>query len=110
MVMNVILRHAASGFCYGGRGYWVNGPELALDLRTIEDAVEAAREEDFGGMEVVAGFGDPECELVLPLRRNGTSRGKAPARSLSGGCQPAPRSLSQATSRLPPPSRAPGLT
>jgi len=75
--MSVILRHAPSGFYYGGREFWVNGPALAFDLGTIEGASDAAKEEDFGGLEIVVSFGDPDCELVLPLRRTGRSRGNA---------------------------------
>ncbi len=67
--MQVILRHAFTGFFYAGPHCWVNGPERALDLQTIENAIETAREEGFGRMEVVAGFEDPVCELVLPLQR-----------------------------------------
>jgi hypothetical protein len=59
-----------TGFFYAGPHCWVTGLEQARDLRTIENAIETAREEDFGRMEVVAGFDDPECELVLALERN----------------------------------------
>jgi hypothetical protein len=88
--MTVILRHAMSGYCYGGGRLWLSGPKDALDLETIERAVETARAEDFGGTEVVACFGDPDCELVLPVKRKEKSGGEtAPARS-KGDARPPP--------------------
>lgn len=71
--MSVILRHALSGFFYGGPHCWVNGPARARDLGTIERAIETGKEEEFGQMEVVAWPEHPECQLVLPLRSSGTS-------------------------------------
>lgn len=98
----MVLRHARSGFFYGGRGMWVDGPSLALDLRTIERAVDAARDEDFGGLEVVACYGDPDCEFVLSVRWTGTNRGKD-ARARSGSVAiPPPAILPGGTIRLPP--------
>ena len=108
--MIVILRHALSAFYYADRKCWVNGPALALDLGTIEAATEAAKEEDFGGMEIVASFDEPDCELVLPLRRNGTRSGKAaPARS-QVLASTLPPDLAGASTPFPPGLDAPGLT
>ena len=72
-MMSVILRHALSGFFYGGAHCWVNGPARALDLGTIERAIETGKEEAFGQMEVVAWPEHPECQLVLPLEARRTS-------------------------------------
>ena len=66
--MRVILRHAGIGLYYAGRRQWVNHPESALDLETIERATELGREESFGEMEIVVTYDDPCRELVLPLR------------------------------------------
>lgn len=107
---SVILRHAPSGFCYGGQKCWVQAPARALDLVTIERAGEAAREEDFGGMEIVVSYDDPVCELVLPLSHTGTRRGKAaPALSQLSVSLPAPI-VSGGSTRLPPPLSAGWLT
>ncbi len=76
--MCVILRHAFTGFFYGGRHCWVNGRERAADLGTIEHAVETGLEERFGRMEVVAWPGDPDCQLVLPLPGSETSEPRTP--------------------------------
>ena len=53
---------------------------LALDLHTIEAACDATKDEHFGGMEVVACFGDPDCEFVVPLAR----RARGPRRGVVG--------------------------
>jgi hypothetical protein len=76
--VNVILRHAYTGFFYGGRHCWVNGRERAVDLGTIERAVETGVEERFGQMEIVAWPGDPDCQFVLPLRCDAGDRPSAP--------------------------------
>ena len=34
---------------------------------TIERATELSRDENFDQMEVLVDYGDPSCELVLPL-------------------------------------------
>jgi len=44
-------------------------------LQTIERAAELSRDENFEQMEIVVGYEDPMCELVLPLRTK-----KAPAK------------------------------
>ena len=110
MLMNVLLRHFPSGFCYGGRGCWVNDPERALDLRTIEGATLAAKAEDFGGMEIVVGFGDPDCEFVLLLRPYGKRGYRAAAVRFQAVAVQAPASLTTVTRPIPPPSGSPGMT
>jgi hypothetical protein len=104
--MSVILRHAPSGFCYGGQKCWVNGSGHALDLGTIERAGEAAREEDFGGMEIVVSFDDPVCELVLPLSPTGTRGSKTVPIRLQVVVGLPPPNLFGAIPRLPPPLSA----
>ncbi len=71
--MRVILHHALTGFFYGGPHCWVNGPERAADLGSIEHAIEIGKEEAFGQMEVVAWPDQPECQLVIPLPSGGPS-------------------------------------
>jgi len=90
--MSVLLRHGGSRFYYGGQSCWVDGPRQALDLGTIERAVDAGREQGFGGMEIVACFGEPDCELVLPLGFNRAGRGTATADPSEAVASP-PRSL-----------------
>ena len=101
-IMLVVLGYALSGFYYAGRKLWVNGPSVALDLRTIERAAEAAREEDFGGMEIVACYRDPDCDFVLPLKRTGTSRGKAAFVGSQPVAIPPPPILAGESTPLPP--------
>lgn len=108
--MNVVLRNAPSGFYYGGQKSWVNDRENALDLGTIEDAVEAGRAEGFGRMEIVVSYDDPVCELVLPVRPNWASRARAAAARSHVVVILPPLGSSGGTARLPPPSCAPGLT
>jgi hypothetical protein len=69
--MRVILRHPEIGLYYAGRKHWVGSPGSALDLGTIERAIELSREESFEEMDVVVTCDDPTRELVLPLRRKG---------------------------------------
>ena len=108
--MGVFLRHGGSRLYYGGRRCWVAGPGRAVDLGTMERAVEAGREEDFGGMEIVAYFGDPDCEFVLPLPRIGRGRSEAAgARSQPVGI-PSRAVLPGVTTPAAAPRRAAGLT
>ena len=93
--MNVILRHAYTGFFYGGRHCWVNGRDRAVDLGTIEHAMETGLEERFGRMEVVAWPGDPDCQLVLRLPPSETSQPSTPlVEAPSSSSTPVPASRS----------------
>ena len=99
----VILRNCLSGFCYAGETSWVNDRDRALDLGTVEDAVEAGRRVGFGAMEVVVTYDDPLCEMVFPLkpredmtcrsRKRPRAQGRVsePPSVLSAGTSPAPR-------------------
>ena len=75
--MSVILRQAETGLYYTGRGCWVNNPRSALDLETVEHAVETGRAEHVGEVQIVAQFEHPAVELVFPVQLNGTSNGGA---------------------------------
>jgi len=75
--MRVLLRNSRIGLYYAGRKHWVGKPNAAEDLQTIERAAEVSRDENFDEMEVLVDYGDPVCELVLPL---GTH--KAPSNEL----------------------------
>ncbi len=77
--MRVVLRRRESGFYFAGWEWFVRDPEHALDLGTIENAAQTARQACFGAMEIVACPGDPDCELVLPLACSET----APPQSLT---------------------------
>ncbi len=66
----MILRHSGIGLYYAGRKHWVGRPDQALDLGTIEGAIERSREEAFEEMEVLVDYGDPVCSLVFTLKRN----------------------------------------
>jgi hypothetical protein len=107
-IVSVILRHVPSGFLCGGRGLWVHEPALALDLGTIEGASDAARVENFGCMEIVVGFGEPNCEFVLPLRPHRTSGYRAAAVRLQAVAAQAPASVSTASTPIPPQRLRPG--
>ena len=102
--MSVFLRHPASGFYYGGPQVWVADAKRALDLKTIEDAIEETHRVGFVRMEVVAWFGDPNCEWVLSVLGGGTAY-KKPLRSRrSGESASVARSLGAAAApSLPPP-------
>ena len=76
--MSVLLRNARIGLYYAGRKHWVGNPDTAADLKTIERAAELSRDENFEQMEIVVGYEDPACELVLPLRTK-KAAGKGPA-------------------------------
>ena len=75
LTMSVTLRDVRRGLYFAGPGCWVKDPAKALDLGTVERAVEMARAEDVGDLEIVAGFGTPECELVFPVRFSTGNRG-----------------------------------
>jgi hypothetical protein len=108
--MNIVLRHAASRYYYAGPGYWVQGPEDAVNLDTIEGAGDAAKRESFGGLEIVAYFGDPDCELVLPVSRKATGIFKAPPARAQAVARPPPPDFARGTAPLPWAPPAPGLT
>ena len=72
--MKVLLRNPRIGLYYAGRKHWVGRPDAAEDLRSIEYATEVSRDEDFDHMEIFVDYGDPICELVLPLRAPKASR------------------------------------
>ena len=65
----MVLRHAEIGLYYAGRKHWVSDQGAALDLQSIERALELSREESFGAMEIMVCYDDPTCELVLPIGR-----------------------------------------
>jgi len=65
--MKVFLRNSRIGLYYAGRKHWVAKPEAAADLGTVERAAELSRDENFDQMEILVDYGDPACELVLPL-------------------------------------------
>jgi len=99
--MGVILRNSLSRFCYGGDACWIDDPEHALDLGTIERATETARTVGFGRLEVVVSFDEPDCELVLPLACNPAGAVKASARAPAVPCA-ARRAFSPRTDPVPP--------
>jgi len=88
----------------------VRGAKGALDLTTIECAGDVAREEDFGGLEIVASFGEPDCELVLPVGRKTRSSVNAPPARAQSVASPPPADLARRTALLPPAPLAPRLT
>ena len=71
--MRVLLRQSQDRFYYAGPTRWVNGSKRARDLKTVERAIEVARNEGFGSMEIVAWLDRPGCELVFPIQFNGKS-------------------------------------
>ena len=72
----MVLRHAGIGLYYAGRKHWVGDPGAAKDLETIERAAELSREKSFEQMEIVATYGEPASELVLPIRRKKSASDK----------------------------------
>jgi len=76
--MQVRLRDAHVRLYYAGRKHWVSNPEAALELQTIEHAVELSRSEDFQHMEIIASFeGESACEFVLPVAVRSVASGIA---------------------------------
>ncbi len=72
--MRVILRHSTIGLYYAGPKHWVGNADAALDLGSIERAAEMSRAEDFRKMEIVVTYDEPECAMVLPVRRKKRAR------------------------------------
>ena len=107
--MSVILRHALTGFHYAGPTCWVSGSERAVDLATVERAVEVARKEALGSLEIVAWFDPPGCQLVFPVRFSGIRQGAVQVTRVSAaGGPPGHAGLrrEQACESQAPPSRA----
>jgi hypothetical protein len=74
--MNVLLRRCGLGLYYAGRRHWAGDRESAMELKSIEEAAEVSREEDFKELEIVVNYGDSSCELVLPLKPKADAREK----------------------------------
>jgi hypothetical protein len=72
--VRVLLRNARIGLYYAGRKHWVGKSDAAADLMSIERATELSADENFDQMEVLVDYGDPACELVLPLRPRSAGR------------------------------------
>lgn len=76
--MSVILAQGGGSVFYKARGCWVSDRASALNLETVERAIAAGRVEAFSGMQIIAQFDQPACELVFPLRFNGSPQAKRP--------------------------------
>ena len=72
--VKVLLRSCRAGLYYAGRKHWVARPEAAADLLTIEHATDLSADENFDQMEILVNYGDPSCDLVLPLNRRSAPR------------------------------------
>ena len=72
--VKVLLRNCRAGLYYAGRKHWVGKPDAAADLMTIEHATELSADENFDQMEILLDYGDPACELVIPLKPRSTRR------------------------------------
>jgi hypothetical protein len=66
--VKLLLRNARIGLYYAGRKHWVGKADAAADLMTVERATELSADENFDQMEILVDYGDPTCELVLPLK------------------------------------------
>jgi hypothetical protein len=67
--MRVLLWHAGIGLYFAGHKHWVGHSAAALVFASVEQAIEASRDESFEEMAIVVNHDDPTCELVLPSRR-----------------------------------------
>ncbi len=65
----VLLRHGASRLYFGGAGFWVGEWRLALDLETMERAVEVGRKVGGDELEVLSFPGEVDGEFVVRLKR-----------------------------------------
>jgi hypothetical protein len=63
--VKVLLRDAMTRLYLGPEMHWVKGPEVAMDLRTLEAAARKAVECGLEDMEVVLRYEEPVCELAL---------------------------------------------
>ncbi len=79
--MNVFLRHASSGFYYRGPRTWVAERGLAMDLGTIQRAVQVSRRAEFEGMEILACCTEHDGEVVVRLHRRSDTGFGAPLSS-----------------------------
>ena len=67
--MKVFLRMGSPERYYAGHEHWVPDREHALDLETIERAIEVGRDGDLDAMLVVVSSGHPGSDWFMPLRR-----------------------------------------
>ena len=74
--MNVFLCRSGAGLYYAGGKDWVRERQQAVDLETIERAVELAREGDLDSMVIVVSTGHPSSDWFLPIRPRLAPRSK----------------------------------
>jgi hypothetical protein len=105
----IFLRQTSSGLFYAGPHRWVADPKIALDLRTVDEAVQVSKRMELSGVDVVACVGYPECEWMLRLHP-GVGADKAALRFWKLATEELHRGLPPETkpppvSRLPPRKR-----
>ena len=65
--MKVYLRHAKTRMYYSGWACWTNDMKKAATFDKPEDAIQMARSEMIGHMEIVIHEGNPVVEKVVPI-------------------------------------------
>jgi hypothetical protein len=66
--VKMFLSLSGAGLYYAGSKDWVRDREQALDLETIERAIEVAGEGDLDSMVIVLSSGHPSSDWFLPIR------------------------------------------
>ena len=70
--MKVYLRHGKTGMYYSGWACWTSDVKKAATFENPEDAIQRARSEMIGNMEMVIHEGNPVVERVLPILESGS--------------------------------------
>jgi hypothetical protein len=65
--MKVYLRHVKTKLYYSGWANWTGEVQRAVNFERPQDAIQRARSDMLGHMEVVIQDGDPVRERVVPV-------------------------------------------
>jgi hypothetical protein len=70
--MKVYLRHVRTRMYYSGWACWTSDLKHAVSFEEPEDAIQMARSEMIGQMEMVIHEGNPVVERVVPIVESGS--------------------------------------
>ncbi|HWH71262.1 MAG TPA: hypothetical protein VNT26_17890 [Candidatus Sulfotelmatobacter sp.] len=67
--MRTLLRHTATHLYFQAPDAWTNNPELALDFRFMDRALNCVENWRLSGVELAFVFDDPQQVVPLPLEK-----------------------------------------
>ena len=65
--MKILLQHARTRLYFRGMGDWTASPHEAFDFQHSQRAIEFARQNSLGGVQIAVKFIDSQFDEVFPL-------------------------------------------